>query len=96
MTVRFLPATRWQRLCWVRLAALTNEPDWRTYAGLQLRFLAGNIADFSMAHCFALLALEEALDPPKSLLCSTVGSVPSEAQPVSSKATYPYLGEKHK
>ena len=65
----------------VRLAALTNEPDWRTYADLQLRFLAGNIADFSMAHCFALLALEEALDPPKSLLCSTVGSVPSEAQP---------------
>lgn len=63
-------------LALVRLAALTGEPAWQERAELQLRFLSGNIADYPAAHCFALLALEEALHPPKDLICTLSGAMP--------------------
>lgn len=53
-----------------RLSALTGETFWREAADRQQQFMAGQIAGHPAGHCFALLAMAQALLPHKELLCT--------------------------
>lgn len=63
---------------WVfsRLWELTGEPDWEETADRQLAFLTGNARQYPAGHAFALLALREALDPSRELVCATADGIP--------------------
>lgn len=50
------------------LASLTGQPQLRAAADRQHAFMAGQIREYPAAHCFSLLALDDALAPHKELL----------------------------
>lgn len=52
-----------------KLAQLTGEEKWQELFHKQIRFLAGNIADYSSAYSFTLLALMQVLYPSRELVC---------------------------
>jgi uncharacterized protein YyaL (SSP411 family) len=52
-----------------RLANLTTK-DWLLeYSGKQLRFLAGQVKDYPIGHCFSMAAFLLALYPSKEIVC---------------------------
>lgn len=53
-----------------RLAQLTGERLFRTSADKQHAFLAGQMKDYPAGHCYALLAMSQALYPHRELLCT--------------------------
>lgn len=59
-----------------KLARLTGEPRFRALAEKQLAWLAGEARDYPAAHCFALLAVLEALYPGQELACVSAGRIP--------------------
>ncbi len=62
-----------------RLARLTGEPKWREAADRQLAWLSGNVRSYPSGHCFALLAMGEALSPSRELLRACAGDPSQEA-----------------
>lgn len=52
-----------------KLAQLTGEEKWQELFHKQIRFLAGNIADYPSAYSFTLLALMQVLYPSRELVC---------------------------
>lgn len=52
-----------------KLAQLTGEEKWQELFRKQIRFLAGNIADYPSAYSFTLLALMQVLYPSRELVC---------------------------
>ncbi|MBQ0037341.1 MAG: thioredoxin domain-containing protein [Clostridiales bacterium] len=54
------------------LAQLTGETVWREAADRQMRFMAGQAEAYPAGHCFALLAMDQALRPSRELIvCGT-------------------------
>ncbi|WP_066452590.1 thioredoxin domain-containing protein [Anaerotruncus rubiinfantis] len=60
----------------IRLWKLTGESRWQALADRQLAFLAGSAGDYPSGHCFALLALMEALYPSRELVCASADTPP--------------------
>ena len=54
-----------------KLAHITADKKYQQYADRQLSFLAGQIKDYPAGHCFALIALLQALYPSKEIVCVT-------------------------
>lgn len=52
-----------------KLAQLTGEEKWQELFHKQIRFLAGNIADYPSAYSFTLLAMMQVLYPSRELIC---------------------------
>ncbi len=52
-----------------RLAKLTADERYITYADKQLRFLAGQVKDYPAGHSFSLIAFLGALYPSKEIVC---------------------------
>lgn len=52
-----------------KLAQLTGEEKWQELFRKQIRFLAGNIADYPSAYSFTLLAMMQVLYPSRELIC---------------------------
>lgn len=52
-----------------KLAQITGEEKWQELFHKQIRFLAGNIADYPSAYSFTLLALMQVLYPSRELIC---------------------------
>ena len=50
------------------LAQLTGEQKWRKAADRQMRFIAGQAADYPAGHTFAMLAMDKALSPSRELV----------------------------
>ncbi len=50
------------------LAQLTAEGCWRDAADRQMRFIAGQAADYPAGHCFAMLAISKAINPSRELI----------------------------
>lgn len=59
------------------LAQLTGDQKWRKAADRQMRYIAGQASDYPAGHCFAMLAMDKALNPGRELIvCSE--SIPNE------------------
>ncbi len=56
-----------------RLAALTGSVKWFSYTDSQLAFLVEAGADYPMGHCFAAVAMLDALSSSEQLLCCAAG-----------------------
>lgn len=64
-----------------RLARLTGEEKWRGLAQRQLRFVAGQIADYPAAYSVSLLAILEEVSPTEELVCVTADpSLPDDVR----------------
>ena len=70
MTGRCPPATAWLRWCWAVLCLLTDEARFHAAYEKQLRFLSSRLQAYPAGHSVSLLALAEALVPPRVLVCS--------------------------
>ena len=64
-----------------RLARLTGEEKLRGLAQRQLRFVAGQIADYPAAYSVSLLAILEEISPTEELVCVTADpSLPDDVR----------------
>ena len=59
------------------LAQLTDETRWRNAADRQMRFMAGQAADYPAGHCFYMLAMHKAINPSRELIACG-NKVPTE------------------
>ena len=59
------------------LAQLTGETRWRNAADRQMRFMAGQAADYPAGHCFYMLAMHKAINPSRELIACG-NKVPTE------------------
>lgn len=73
-------------LVFVRLAGFTGEPKWMELAHRQLSYLAGNLRKYPEGHCFALLAMSQALSPSRELVCACAGEPPREVLRLGGKS----------
>ncbi|MBR5318195.1 MAG: thioredoxin domain-containing protein [Peptococcaceae bacterium] len=59
-----------------KLAYLTGEAVWQEAAHRQMQFMAGEMNRYPAGHCFALLAMADALYPHRELVCVTREGIP--------------------
>ena len=61
-----------------RLASLTGEIQWQDAAHRQMRFLAGKIGQYPASSCFGVLAMMDAINPHRELVCAVKEGLPDE------------------
>lgn len=61
-----------------RLASLTGETQWQDAAHRQMRFFAGKIGQYPASSCFGVLAMMDAINPHRELVCSVKEGLPDE------------------
>lgn len=52
-----------------KIAHITGKPIYQEYADKQLKFIAGQAIEYPSIHSFTLLAMSQALYPPKEIVC---------------------------